>query len=169
MSPKKLGKIQKNRLNKLVDTKSLLKKSYKYLSFRARSEGEILEYLSKKTSDKTSVTEVIKTLKEQGFIDDNDFISQYINSYMKKGQGPIKIRFNLLKKGVEKDSLNLELNKINDSDWLESAKVVILKKKKVLDQLDTFKLKQKIYQLLTYKGHKYTTVKAIIDAYPHLE
>jgi len=152
-----------------VDTKSLLKKSYNYLSFRARSESEILEYLSKKTSSKIAVTEVIETLKKQGFIDDNDFIDQYINSYIKKGQGPTKIRFNLLKKGVEKADINLKLDKINDSQWMESAQVVILKKKKQLDQLDKFKLKQKIYQLLTYKGHKYTTVKAIIDAYPHLE
>ena len=152
-----------------MDTKSLLKKSYKYLSFRARSESELLEYLSKKTSSKTSITEVIKTLKKQGFIDDNDFINQYINSYLKKGHGPTKIRFNLLNKGVEKAEINLELDKISDTEWLESAKIVISKKRKQLDQLEKFKLKQKIYQLLTYKGHKYSTVKAIIDAYPHLE
>ena len=173
MYPKKLGKIQKNKLqidyNISVDTKSLLKKSYKYLSFRARSESEILEYLSKKTSNEALVTEVIKTLRNQGLINDNDFIDQFINSYLKKGYGPTKIRFNLLKKGVEKEDLNLKLDKISDSQWLKSAKIVILKKKKQLDQLDRFKLKQKIYQLLTYKGHKYSIIKAIIDAYPHLE
>ena len=111
-----------------MDTKTLLRKSYKYLSFRARSENEILEYLSKKTSNETLVVEVIETLRKQGFIDDNDFIDQYINSYIKKWHGPTKIRFNLLKKGVEKEDLIIKLDKISDSEWMESAKIVISKK-----------------------------------------
>jgi SOS response regulatory protein OraA/RecX len=88
---------------------------------------------------------------------------------MNKGQGPTKIRFNLSKKGIGKEEIKLKLERISPSQWMESAHIVISKKKKELDQLDKFKLKQKIYQLLTRQGHSYQTVKAIIDAYPHLE
>ena len=152
-----------------MDDKHIIKKAYRYLSIQARSSQEISDYLLRKKIDPRQIQKVIEKLEQQGFVNDKDFTSQYINSYVKKGFGPKKIYFNLLKKGIDKQDIKRTLDDISDPEWIKQAKKVIAKKDSQLKQLDEYKVRQKIYNLLTYKGFQQRVIKSVIDAYPHLE
>ncbi|MFC1653550.1 regulatory protein RecX [Patescibacteria group bacterium] len=147
----------------------LFNKVLNYLSYRSRTKKELVDYLSKKKATDEESENIITRLDELGFIDDGDFVDQFISSRMKKGKGPKKIYFDLLNKGVEKDTINKKLSKIDDNQWLESALSVIKKKERLWGKLSHFKQKQKIYQLLYSWGYTNPTNKAVIDALAHQE
>lgn len=148
---------------------TLLNKVLNYLSFRSRSKSEIVQYLEKKKASQSEIKEVVERLEELDLINDKGFASELIRSQIRKGNGPKKIYFNLLSKGVEKDVIQERLQIIEEEEWVSSATEILIKKKFKWENLEGFKQKQKIYSILQYRGHNSQTIKAVIDALPDQE
>src|SRR3972149_11704227 len=127
----------------------LLNKTYRFLSYRPRSEKEVIEYLKKKsffskiTEDKERqdleqvINSVVKKLKEQKFLDDREFAKWWIEQRSKVKPKALKfIIFELKQKGIEKDLIE---------EVLESKEFEI-----VSDFDKAFKLAQK--RINRYRG-----------------
>lgn len=54
--------------------------SVRYLSYKSRSEREIIDYLKEKDYDDEIIIKVIQRLKEIQYIDDDQFTIHYVNS-----------------------------------------------------------------------------------------
>lgn len=107
-------------------------RTLRFLSFRPRSEKEVIDYLLKKETEKEYVNKILNKLKEYKFVDDLGFAKWWIEN-KKKGQR--LLTFELKQKGIAKEiieeavsSLDIAkkeevlINKLIEKKWRSAAK-----------------------------------------------
>jgi len=160
----------------------------RYLSYRPRSEKEVVDYLTDKLkSQKSSVrrtqdkqvkieiqnekstddliNQIITKLKEYKFIDDTDFTKFWIQQRTKFKPKPIWIIESELKqKGISKDVIDEVLLEFDERKSLdeESAKKLAEKKMDFYRGLDPKKRREKVMSFLLRKGFNYDIVKKVV-------
>lgn len=73
----------------------------KYLSYRIRSEKEVIDYLVGKDIDHEYIEEVVTRLRQEGYLDDLAFSEALVNTRIQtSSKGPVMIKKELLDKGV---------------------------------------------------------------------
>jgi regulatory protein len=81
-----------------------LKKSYRILSIRARSEHELRSKLKDKDYDSDVIDDVIDRLRKQGYLNDESFAFQWARHLaVNKRLGNVRIAVSLREKGVDRD------------------------------------------------------------------
>ncbi|WP_026884485.1 recombination regulator RecX [Clostridium akagii] len=110
-----------------------------------KTEKEMHEKLVKKEYNEKVIERVFLFLKEYGFVDDDKYIDLYIGDRIKKN-GKIKIKYDLLKKGVDIKLIDKKLNEV--STILEKTAIDILAKKKYESIVKTESNYSKIYTKL---------------------
>lgn len=145
----------------------LYNRSLNLLSFRPRSQSEIKTRLQLiKESTPELVEAVIDKLKQQQLINDLEFSLWFINQRVNhRPKGPIALKYELLKKGVDSSLATQAINQIfTDSQFsLSLAKKVALKKIKTLQNYPPQKQRQKLYSFLSSRGFDYHTIKSLVD------
>lgn len=143
--------------------------SLRFLSYRPRSEKEILDYLAKKASRSQGLTEeiiakVIAKLVEYKFIDDREFAKFWVEQRVKFKHKPIRvIEFELKQKGIDKGLIEDALSAFDSKDLdLGSAKKLAEKKMDFYRSLSPEKRREKVTNYLLRKGFSYDTVKKIL-------
>ena len=141
----------------------------RYLSYRPRSEKEIFDYLKKKASNSTSLTEeiinkILEKLKEYQFIDDKVFAKFWVEQRTKFKRKPIRIiEYELKQKGIDVNLIEEILSTFDDKDLdLENAKKLAEKKLDFYRSLDVRKRKEKVTNYLLRKGFNFETVKKVL-------
>lgn len=82
-----------------------------HLSFKARTEKEVREYLKKYDIDKNIVSQVIANLKEDKWINDGQYAYAIINANQLSGdKGPYVLTQKLAQKGISKSTIEEILN-----------------------------------------------------------
>lgn len=136
--------------------KKCLAKAYHFLSFRPRSEAEMRLKLSEKYTPPI-VEKTIKKLKKYNLINDLEFAESWVRD-RGKSRGPILLKAELTKRGLDREIIDMTLGKIERSSIIESARTLITSRRKfqVLDPKDRFK---KIAPYLMRRGYDYDTIK----------
>lgn len=141
------------------DLEKAYKSSLHFLSFRPRSEKEIINHLLHRGFEEKITEQVITKLKSSGFIDDREFIKWWIDQ---------RISFNprsrrLIIAEIEAKGINRELIKemletiaVGLPEDMDLAKTLITQKSFKKDQ-------KKIKNLLMLRGFDWETIKRIID------
>lgn len=155
-----------------IDTESLLEIAKEDTFIRAReaalrtlertmkTEEEVENKLREKEFDEDTIQRVIALLKEYKLLDDVRYTELYLKEKL-RSRGQKKAKFELLHKGVDKETLEQVLDDFKDSSIEEETCYKLAKKK--YDQLvkrepDAFKLKSKLYTYLTGKGYEYELI-----------
>ncbi len=95
--------------NKLQQAKDYV---FKLLSYRDRSEYEIVNRLKEKGYEEDIINEVLSVLYRLDYIDDNRFTHKWVKDRIKnKPRGPHLIRSELSKKGIKNSIIENVLNK----------------------------------------------------------
>lgn len=128
------------------------------LSYRANTEGELRTKLLK-NFDEIAVEKAISKLKEQGFINDNEFVERYVEQSKK---GKRLVRMELMKKGIDKKIIEQVIHRKDDKTELENAKKLAEKVMAKYQKEPTQVVKQKIYERLTRRGFSYDIYKQAI-------
>lgn len=133
-----------------------------HLSFKARTEKEVREYLNKYDIEDTIASQVIANLKEDNWIDDHQYAYSIINANQLSGdKGPYLLTQKLTQKGIAKSTIEEVLK---DFDFSEVAQRVAEKLlKKYTGKLPARALQDKIIQNLTNKGFSYSDAKSAFD------
>ena len=133
-----------------------------HLSFKARTEKEVREYLKKYELDKKITSQVIANLKEDKWINDSQYAYSIINANQLSGdKGPYVLAQKLSQKGIAKSTIEEVLK---DFDFSEVAQRVAEKLlKKYNGKLPARALQDKIIQSLTNKGFSYSDAKNAFD------
>lgn len=144
-----------------------------FLSFRPRSEKEMKDFLEKKLVKKKitdgqliqSIKEkVICLLKDQKLINDSDFAFWWVDQRLTfKPKGKKAIRFELLKKGIDKEIIEQVLLTISSQQLTILAKKLVEKKIKLYQHLPIIKQKQKLFSFLFRRGFDFNLSKTVID------
>lgn len=134
-----------------MDEEGALKKAknmaLRLLTYRARSGKEVHEYLERKGFKEPVVQKTIDLLKEYNYLDDRKFTEEYINYRKNRGFGFIRIRYELIMKGIDKKIIDSAIdNNFNPDDDFERIKAILTKRIKT-DQpfCENFLFKQSLF------------------------
>ena len=134
-------------------------KVLKYVLYKKRTEHEVREKFT--DVDEDMLEDIIEFLKEEKYIDDNDYIRRCIDEFKKLNSLSIKeINYKLIQKGINKNILD-EYIYSNREDLLQyeidSAKKIIIKKSKSSNDIDEIK------NFLYRKGYMSETISIAIE------
>ena len=106
----------------------ILEKGLDLLANRAHSEYELkVKLLKKFDQDKETVSQVIKDLKEKGFLNDTSFSINFIKFHINRGgHGRSYIYSKLMRKGLSRDLVNGQLAALltTDKEYSIAYKVI---------------------------------------------
>jgi regulatory protein len=148
---------KKENLSKCKNTAlRILERSYK-------TEKEIKERLIDKGYDLDAILPIVDFLKEYAFINDSEYIKMYIKDRIKR-QGAQKIKYALIKKGIDPDEIEANLTMLNKDEEINVALELAKKKYSqiVLRESDKYKLSDKLCRFLVGKGYDYALVKDVV-------
>ena len=140
-----------------------------FLSFRSRSEKEVIDNLKKKKVNPAIIEKIINKLKEHNFINDVDFAKMWIESRTRFKPRSIKlIILELKQKGISQEIIDTIIHPpageslIIQND-LEQAKTLVRKKLPRYQNLTKQELYQKLGGFLARRGFNWDTIKQSID------
>ena len=134
-------------------------KVMKYIMYKKRTEQEVRRKFSN-IDDQELLDDVIEDLKENGYIDDNNYIERSVSEFINIRNLSLKeLKYKLVSKGLNKDLVDDYF--YNNADTLEeyeinSAKNIIIKKSNGMEEQD-------IIQYLLKKGYKLDLIKIAIE------
>ena len=129
-------------------------KILKYISFKKRTENEIRLKFNKVIEEEL-LDDAIEELKENGYINDNNYIKRAVNEFMAIKNLSIKeIKYKLMAKGLSKnlidDYISNHIEELSDYE-LQSAKSIAIKKSNLE--------KEEIKNYLMKKGYKTESIE----------
>lgn len=140
--------------------------AFRLLARRLHSSHELKLKLIKKKYDKSIIDNVIQSLKEQNYLDDDQFAKLLIEEKsVKKKFGRNKIKAELYKKGINKSIIDSVLNNQDDELNYDNAIFLAKKKLKLLNDKNTDKrkLKEKLFSFLLSKGYDSELIMKVIN------
>ncbi len=146
-------------LDYVVEYDKLKTKVLKYIVYKKRTEKEVKQKFEG-TIDEEILDDIIEELKENGYIDDMNYIERAVNEFMALKNMSIKeIKYKLFAKGLSSDIIDEYIsNNIDDmTDYeLQSAKNIIYKKQSSMEI-------EEIKQLLLKKGYMSDNIKEALS------
>ena len=128
--------------------------AYRFLSYRDRSEQEVALKLQEKGFAEDVIAETLSFLTKEGYLDDSRFARQWARSRMEGRQfGPIRLRGELLEKGIAPEEIEKVLTSLSDeSDLVARAERALLRRFKTAAAFRDLKTRRKAFDFLRRKG-----------------
>ena len=153
--------------------------SYSYIEKYSPSKQQLKTYLFKKLiKNKQRITSkreifnlidtVIATLEEKKFISDKFYSDAKSKAYLRRGYSLNKIRYNLIKKGIDEKYIKASISKIkeNESDPDFFSAIKICKKRRIgpcREENNRPLFYKKDISILARAGFSYETSKKVMD------
>ncbi len=143
------------------DPRAARRKAMDLLARREHSKHELLEKLQKAGFDENTALDAIEELKDEGLQSDRRFVEAFVQSRVRQGKGPMRIRADLSQRGVRDPVIHEALSEA-DADW--SLLAIDVRRKKFGDDKPV-DLKDKARQMrfLQYRGFESDQVRAAVD------
>lgn len=145
-------------IEELEKKDNLKTKILKYIMYKKRTEEEVKRKFGN-IDDHELLEELIDELKENGYINDNNYIERAIAEFINLKNLSLKeLKYKLLSKGLKKNLIDDYFSQKSDEleDYeINSAKNIILKKKNSMEE-------QELIQFLLKKGYKIENIKQAI-------
>lgn len=119
------------------------------LARREQSRQELENKLSARF-ELDIVEQVLNELADEGLQSDQRFLESFVSSRISRGQGPLKISYELRNKGIAPDEIAERLSAYSDS-WQDLAKETLERKFGVEPPAD-FKERQKRQRFIASRG-----------------
>lgn len=148
----------------------------RFLSYRARSEKEIFNFLYKKSKNKTLqltklssrkyIENIIQQLKKENLVNDNEFADWWIEQRLSfNPKGKEVLRLELLQKGIDRQLIEDKINTVNPEHFKKAAKEILCGKIKLYSHLKGRELKNKLIKHLLRRGFDYQSIKVLVDEF----
>ena len=98
-----------------------------YLANREHSQLELERKLLNKGYDEAEIDSALSGLKQDGLQSDKLFAESFIHSRINKGQGPLKIRLELKRRGVDEVIIDAQLAYYAQA-WIQQAEMARAKR-----------------------------------------
>lgn len=138
----------------LDEPKEIRLKIMDFLSRREHSSKEIYQKMSRKVESKEMLLESIKELERDGLLSDERFAESYFQSRKRRGFGPLRIKSELIQRGV-KENLFYSLEK--EIDWSSNALDALKKKLNGKVPQETKEI-LKLKNFLNYRGFEFQDI-----------
>ena len=138
----------------LDEPKAIRLKIMDFLSRREHSSKEIYQKMSRKVESKEMLLESIEELQRDGLLSDERFAESYFQSRKRRGFGPLRIKSELVQRGV-KENLFYSLEK--EIDWSSNALDALKKKLNGKVPQETKEI-LKLKNFLNYRGFEFQDI-----------
>ena len=149
--------------NKLFHIKQ---KAFRLLGRRQHTISELRTKLWRKDYEKRLIESVIKDLNDNGYLNDEDFIREFVTVKSKsKNWSSKRIKSELRKRGLEEKKIELILGEMSIGSDLRNAMILANKKFDHLTKknLDKKELRNKLSAFLYTKGFDYKLIKDVCN------
>lgn len=158
--------VDEIRLEEIISESNFLKckeTSLRIITRCYKTESEMKDRLTEKGYGSKEIERTIEFLKEYKFIDNRAYTEMYVKDRL-RSQGIQKIKYALLRKGIEEEEIEEVLSNIDSEKEEEVGTEVAIKKYKQLikKEEDIYKIKSKLGTFLVSKGYEYSLAKEII-------
>jgi len=144
------------------ETEVAYQRALRFLSYRPRSEKEVVDNLQKHETPEQVVEEIIERLKQNGMVDDVKFARLWLENRSEfRPRGYYALRSELRQKGIGDAVIETSLGEI---DELELAFRAGRKKAAKLTSGDEQVFKQKLYGFLSRRGFNYEIISDVVGA-----
>lgn len=140
--------------------------AFNYLAHKPRTEEEVRRKLKKGEAPPTVVEDVISRLYELEYLDDEAYARDYVrNRFASKKYGPIRLRRELVKRGVERHVAEAAVDDLFAEENARAAAREHAKKRwgRLSDEDNPRRRKQKMYRYLRRRGFTTDTIYSILD------
>lgn len=146
-------------LDYVAEYDKLKTKVLKYIIYKKRTENEIKQKFSS-VIDEETLEDIIEELKENGYINDSNYIDRAVQEFMALKNMSIKeIKYKLFAKGVSNDIIDEYIARhIDDlTDYeVQSARNIYIKKQTLAEP-------EEIKQFLLKKGYMMESIKETLN------
>ena len=131
-----------------------------WLARREHSQAELREKLAAREFEPEIISLTVEKLASEGLVSDERFAEAFVAARMRKGQGPVRIRAELKKRGVGAELVQLHVYDAGH-DWVALARDV--RRKKFGETMPAeFKDKAKQMRFLEYRGFFTEQIQAAV-------
>ena len=151
--------------NKIKDTheQSLIyEKVLKYLTFKPRTIKETINYLKENNTDEEITKNLIDKLIKLDFLNDERYASNYVDSSIRMGKGPVLISHELHQKGINDELIKKSLLSYTEELQIDTAYQLSVKHLKLISKHPKRKQKELLSQKLIRSGFNYSIINKII-------
>jgi len=141
-------------------------KALDYLAHKPRTEQEVRQRLRQRDVPSFVIDDVIARLHELDYLDDEAYAHDYArNRFSSKKYGPIRIRRELTKRGVDRHLAETAVEELFAEKDATAAAWTHAKKRwpRVAGEDDPRRRKQKMYRYLRRRGFTSDTIYPILD------
>jgi regulatory protein len=132
-----------------------------FLSYRARSEKEIRQNLSKHKIPETVIEETLERLRRDGFADDKQFASAWVeNRSTFRPRGRRALALELRQKGIDDSTIESALEDIDEEALAYEAG---MKKASKLQVQEWSAFRKKTSEFLARRGFSYSVIAPILS------
>jgi len=158
--------ISQKDIEKLIkenEVQRTLDRALRFLSYRPRSEKEIMDFLVRKQAGEETSKMVMARLKDLGMVDDKAFSAWWLEqrkTFRPKGKRLLVME--LKRKGVNREIVDQLLENQTEEDELETAKKILAKKANRWQGLSSLEFKKKAGEFLLRRGFSWETVNEAV-------
>lgn len=132
-----------------------------WLARREHSLRELRDKLAARDFEPEIIAETVAKLASEGLVSDERFAESFVTARMRKGQGPVRIRAELKKRGIAAEMAQLQVDEAGH-DWIGLAREV--RERKFGAHIPAeFKDKAKQMRFLEYRGFDGEQIRAALN------
>ena len=136
----------------------------RFLSYEPRTIYEVLQYLKKYNISDEAANAAVEQLTELGYIDDEQYTKLFLQNNLHVGSdGPKSLQKKLQQKGVNSETIAIEIENIPEEEWIPVGKKVIKSMQHQVGKLSSNELSQKMKTKLLSHGFDSSLASIIID------
>lgn len=136
-----------------------------YVSFKTRTKAQIEQKLKQKGFSNEEIQSVIKFLTEFGYLDDTNFVRNYVKlAIEQKKHSLARIKRSLLSKGIDKELIEKVLKEFSfdEIEFSNAYKIGVKKYLQLLKQGKTQPI-QRLAQYLRGKGFEWDIISKVCE------
>ncbi|MGS3138920.1 regulatory protein RecX [Aeromonas sanarellii] len=132
------------------------------LARRESAESELARRLRQQGYQEEVIEAVLDYCRGYNWVNDERYGAMAVRAGAAKGQGPLKIRFDLRRKGLDDGQIDAAFEQ-PELDWFELA-LALLERRASVAELDDFKLRMKWLKYLLGRGFTQDQARYAISA-----
>lgn len=139
----------------------IITKLERYCAYQDRCTQEVLTKLRSLQVEEKEAQQILRLLKNDGFVDDERYAQSYIRGKVGLKQwGKQKIRMSLLQKGIQKELINKYLEHITPQQYTDNLQAAVRKWTQSHGPVTQENI-TKLYRHLMAKGYTYEEIKRV--------
>lgn len=144
-----------------AETDPVLGACHRVLADRQVTAAELRRKLS--SFSPAEVDHAIERCQAAGLLDDERYAESYVESRMRRGHGALRIRHDLLRRGIDRATIDAQLARLEQSDALADAALDAARRKFARLQLDESAERARVVRWLAGRGYTSSQAHATLE------